>query len=105
MGVMMAEPKFAKTSLDFVHHSDTEFDAIIDATKKRMPMFRRADVIPSCTADACRQGRDECPCPEACELPDNMVSDPLSPAEALLLIVAASLGLWALVAAGVAAMR
>ena len=37
-----------------------------------------------CRADACRQGRDECPCPQACAI-DVEPEAPMTPAEALAL--------------------
>ena len=35
-----------------------------------------------CRADACRQGRDECPCPQACAIEVDP-PPPMSPVEAL----------------------
>jgi hypothetical protein len=28
------------------------------------------DTVPACRSDACRQGRDRCPTPDACRLPE-----------------------------------
>ncbi len=42
----------------------------------------------ACTADQCHQGRTQCPCPQACELPtDPLQDDRLSAAEGVLLVL------------------
>ncbi|KQP02495.1 hypothetical protein [Pseudorhodoferax sp. Leaf265] len=32
--------------------------------------LHRAHIEPACTAGACQQGKAQCPCPEACRIPD-----------------------------------
>ena len=40
----------------------------------------------ACTADACKQGRMPCPCPEACQMPVQMLGD--DPADRTAVVIA-----------------
>ena len=51
---------------------------ILDA--RHLPPVRTR---PACMADACNQGRDSCPCPEACEIPE----PPMTAHDARMLLV------------------
>lgn len=46
----------------------------------------------ACTANRCHQGRTQCPCPQACELPaDPLQDERMSAAEGVLLVLVATL--------------
>lgn len=51
----------------------------------------------TCTSDRCKQGREKCPCPEACELPIQFADDePIPPSFALALWITGCITLLAL---------
>ena len=43
-----------------------EFSDTIPVMPKRTPMPYRPRIV-ACNADACNQGREPCPCPDACQ--------------------------------------
>lgn len=59
--------------------------------------------LPACRANACRSGRDKCPTPDACRLPDEDGWNPLPRREALrvYLAIAGACAVPALILAGV----
>lgn len=71
-------------------------------TATTAPTERRARPrhTPACTADRCSQGRHACPCPQACELPDEPPATTTELAAYIAAVTIAAAGLCVLVLLG-----
>jgi hypothetical protein len=78
----------------------TSTTAATTATTERRARPRHT---PACRADRCSQGRHACPCPQACELPEEKPGTTLEVAAFCAVITVAILGLCVLVALGAGA--